>query len=167
MQALATINNIPCTLKIWLDADIDTRVKRGLAREGVLKYGDPLRDDLKSEYLRVKDDIEGRYDILSKRLGYLYGIEYGKQELYNDIVIDSSKQTVEETFNLICKEINKKMEQGIDDKQNSNSILNDDLAINWKRWKCLVCGFLFEGTDIKKKCPKCGNEDPEKFEDVD
>lgn len=42
-----------------------------------------------------------------------------------------------------------------------------DYSTNWQRWKCLVCGFLYEGPVIQLKCPKCQNEDPDKFEDLD
>jgi len=61
------------------------------------------------------------------------------------------------------------MAQVLDDNGTNNNmdILGNDFEINWKRWKCLVCSYLFEGIDIQKKCPKCGNEDPEKFVDID
>jgi cytidylate kinase len=165
--ALATMKNIPCTLKVWITADLHTRVMRALSREGILEYGKSLTDDLKDEYVRIENDLKERFEIQSKRFKFLYGIEYEKQELYNDIVIDSSKQTIEETFNLICKEIDRKMAQVVDDDKTTDVGLTDDLELNWRRWKCLVCGYLFEGTDIKKVCPKCGNDDPNKFMDVD
>ncbi len=43
----------------------------------------------------------------------------------------------------------------------------EDLDSRWLRWKCLVCGYVYEGATRLKVCPKCGNEDPDKFEDVD
>ena len=168
--ALATIKNIPCTIKVWIDADLDTRVRRVLARENILKYGEIVPEDLKDDYDRAKFDILSRQDILTKRLRFLYGIDYTRPEIYNDIIIDSSKQSVEETFNLICEYI-KDMEEKT--KGNANILINgngksmEDLDINWRRWKCLMCGYLYEGTDIQMKCPKCGNEDVMKFEDID
>ena len=166
--ALASIKNIPCTLKVWLDADLNTRVLRVLSRDGILKYGEPLREELMNSYSKVKDDLVLRSNLLDKRLKELYGIEYDRQELYNDIVIDSSNQSVEETFNLICKYIDSRMAQMIDNGNKSvNDVLGEDFEICWKRWKCLVCGYLFEGVDIEKRCPKCGNADPDKFIDVD
>lgn len=165
--ALATMRNIPCTVKVWLTADVETRVKRVLARKEILEYGKPIPDNLKQAYEKEKKNLLDRQEINSKRLNFLYGIEYAKQELYNDIVIDSSNQTVEETFNLICKKIEEMEEKT---KGNGNIQKNgsmEDLEVNWRRWKCLVCGYLYEGTDIHLKCPKCGNEDSLKFEDVD
>jgi predicted cytidylate kinase len=168
--ALATIKNIPCTIKIWIDADLDVRVRRVLARENILKYGEPVPDDLKDDYDKAKFDIVNRQEILSKRLKFLYGIQYDKQELYNDVIIDSSNQTVEETFNLICKYIDdmeEKTKGNVKIQTNGNGKSMDDLEVNWRRWKCLVCGYVYEGTDIQMKCPKCGNDDPDKFEDLD
>lgn len=42
----------------------------------------------------------------------------------------------------------------------------DDLDSRWLRWKCLNCGYLYEGMQELKKCPKCGNENPDLFEDA-
>ena len=42
---------------------------------------------------------------------------------------------------------------------------SDDLAAQWRRTKCLNCGYLHEGTEVIEKCPKCGNENPDKFEE--
>lgn len=49
----------------------------------------------------------------------------------------------------------------------SNRVEPEDLEERWTRWKCLVCGFVYEGRQALHKCPKCGNEDPDKFEDAD
>ena len=43
----------------------------------------------------------------------------------------------------------------------------EDLDSMWLRWKCLSCGYLYEGVQELKKCPKCGNENPDLFEDAD
>jgi rubrerythrin len=63
--------------------------------------------------------------------------------------------------------------------QNEDSIANqklgydlnqappEDLDARWLRWKCMVCGYVYEGVVPLKVCPKCGNEDPDKFEEVD
>jgi len=165
--ALAIIKNIPCTIKIWITADIDIRTRRVLSREGILKYGDPITDVLKKQYEDAKFEILSRQEILGKRLNFLYGIEYGKQELYNDLIIDSSKQTVEETFSLVCTEIEKRKEKTNGNVSIKNGEKMEDLEVNWRRWKCLVCGYMYEGTDTSMKCPKCGNEDMSKFQDID
>ena len=165
--ALATIKKIPCTIRIWITADIDIRTRRVLSREGLLSYGDPVTENVKEGYEKAKFEILSRQEILGKRLGFLYGIEYGKQELYNDLVIDSSKQSVEETFSLVCKEIEKMGEETKKDVLITNDTKMEDLEVNWRRWKCLVCGYMYEGTDTTMKCPKCGNEDLSKFQDID
>jgi rubrerythrin len=43
----------------------------------------------------------------------------------------------------------------------------EDLDSMWLRWKCLNCGYVYEGVRELKKCPRCNNEDPDKFTDVD
>ncbi|MGI6423566.1 MAG: rubredoxin-like domain-containing protein [Candidatus Dojkabacteria bacterium] len=42
----------------------------------------------------------------------------------------------------------------------------EDLDDRWLRWKCLSCGYLYEGVKELKKCPRCGNENPDLFEDA-
>lgn len=168
--ALATMKNIPCTAKIWITADVDTRVRRVLAKKEILGFGKPVTKNLINIYEEEKKNLLERQDINSKRLNFLYGIEYERPELYNDMVVDSSNQSVEETFNLICKkieEMEEKKKGNVNVPANGNGKSMDDLEVNWRRWKCLVCGYVYEGTDIRLKCPKCGNEDPMKFRDID
>ena len=42
----------------------------------------------------------------------------------------------------------------------------EDLEDRWLRWKCLNCQFVYEGTKPLHVCPKCGNSDPDKFDDA-
>jgi len=49
----------------------------------------------------------------------------------------------------------------------TNELNPEDLDTSWNRWKCLVCNYVYEGRKPLKKCPKCGNEDPDKFQDAD
>lgn len=49
----------------------------------------------------------------------------------------------------------------------SKIVKKEDLDVTWIRWKCLGCNYLYEGVQVIRKCPKCGNEDPSKFADVD
>ena len=42
----------------------------------------------------------------------------------------------------------------------------EDLEDRWLRWKCLNCNFVYEGTKPLHSCPKCGNADPDKFDDA-
>lgn len=90
--ALATKNDIACTVKIWLDAHIDVRSKRTVGK----KKGDVCFDD-------VRENLKKRFENDRKRFLDLYGIDFENQEKYNDIVIDSSKQSEQETFNLVLE----------------------------------------------------------------
>jgi len=42
----------------------------------------------------------------------------------------------------------------------------EDLGDRWLRWKCLKCGFVYEGQQPLNICPKCGNDDPDLFDDA-
>jgi len=42
----------------------------------------------------------------------------------------------------------------------------EDLDDRWLRWKCLKCGFVYEGHQPLNICPKCGNDDPDLFDDA-
>ena len=48
-----------------------------------------------------------------------------------------------------------------------NYVTPEDLDSRWLRWKCLVCGYVYEGVVRIKVCPKCGNQDPDKFDDAE
>lgn len=44
----------------------------------------------------------------------------------------------------------------------------EDIDNSWRRWKCLICGYVYEGiVSGKIVCPKCGNEDPDKFDEAE
>lgn len=47
------------------------------------------------------------------------------------------------------------------------NVEREDLDSVWMRWKCLVCGYVYEGATPLKTCPKCGNENPDKFSDAE
>lgn len=42
----------------------------------------------------------------------------------------------------------------------------EDLDLQWNRWKCQVCGYTYEGSSRLTVCPRCGNDDPDKFSDA-
>jgi len=42
----------------------------------------------------------------------------------------------------------------------------EDLEDRWLRWKCIKCGFVYEGKEPINICPKCGNDDPDLFDDA-
>lgn len=56
----------------------------------------------------------------------------------------------------------------LDSSQYENTSLSpEDLDSMWLRWKCLKCGYVYEGINELKVCPRCGNENPDLFEDSD
>lgn len=89
--ALAFKYRIPCTVKIWLDSNIDVRARR--------KY---LNDKTKTVE-QIKMDLQRRYEIDANRYKDLYGIDYKFPKKYNDIVLDTSNMNEYQTLNLIIK----------------------------------------------------------------
>ncbi len=49
----------------------------------------------------------------------------------------------------------------------ADEFATQDLEVSWLRWKCLNCGYVYEGAEPIRQCPRCGNNDPDKFDDVD
>jgi Zn finger protein HypA/HybF involved in hydrogenase expression len=47
-----------------------------------------------------------------------------------------------------------------------NTLNPEDLSDRWLRWKCLKCGFVYEGQRPLNVCPRCGNDDPDLFDDA-
>ena len=93
--ALATKENIPCTAKIWVTADFDERVNRYFIRNNIGWFGRLLKQN------KVRALLKERYDMDAKRYSRSYDIDYDNPELYNDLVIDTTKQSVDETFNTV------------------------------------------------------------------
>lgn len=86
--ALATKYRIPCTVKIWLDCDLDVRANRKAARD---------ISDLKL----VKEDLLLRFTSDKERYEKLYNIDYSSPKKYNDIVINITKLNESQTLKLI------------------------------------------------------------------
>jgi hypothetical protein len=43
----------------------------------------------------------------------------------------------------------------------------EGFGTQWRRTKCMVCGYVHEGNQVLKNCPKCGNDDPDKLRETD
>jgi predicted cytidylate kinase len=85
--ALASKYRIPCTVKIWLDADISVRVKR--SKEG--------------KRVESEAELSARFNQDLEKFKRAYNIDYSSPKKYNDIVLDTSKLNVYQTFKLILK----------------------------------------------------------------
>ncbi len=98
--ALSSKENIPCTVKIWLESSLYVRVKRLAGKQenlkGLRKIWFYIVNSFNLTRRRIKD---------GRRYKELYDVEYNRQELYNDIVLDSSELNAKETFDLILEKI--------------------------------------------------------------
>ncbi len=98
---ISHIKDIPCTVKIWVTASLHTRSVRHLGKRD-------MKNGFKKflQYFVERKNLKKRWRMDRKRYFKLYGLDYSKPELYNDIVVDSSNMDEFETFNLILKKIN-------------------------------------------------------------
>jgi cytidylate kinase len=94
--AISQMEDISCSAKIWLTADLITRVYRSVEQEDVRN---PIAKWIRK--MQLKKDLVFRYEEDRKRYKELYNMDYDNPEKYNDLVIDNSDQTPDQTFNLI------------------------------------------------------------------
>lgn len=97
---VASIKDVDCTVKIWLDASLHRRILRHLEKESFENLGEKIK-----RYFNERKSLKKRWRSDARRYAKLYGIQYDKPFLYNDIVIDSSGMDEVETFNLILKRL--------------------------------------------------------------
>lgn len=102
--ALATLKQQATTVKIWVDANISTRVRRTLHSKKGIEHPENVAKT-SFAYRTTATELMQRYSNDKNRYAKLYGIDFDTPELYNDIVVDASHLTAGETFNLILKEI--------------------------------------------------------------
>jgi len=151
--ALVTKLEIPVIVKVWITADIKSRVERFK-----IKYGKEVAkkytDEMIAKILNDKDNLD------RERYLKLYNVDIFKPELYNDIVLDTSGQTLDESYYQLINHplFREKIKKLFD--------FYPDYATSIIRWKCLVCGYVYEGFVPIRMCPKCGNIDPDKFKDL-
>lgn len=99
---ISHIKDIPCTVKIWLTASLHVRTLRHMGKQDLTGKGFLKKFVI---YIKERRNLKKRWRSDKERYLKLYGIDYTKPQLYNDIVIDSSHMNEEETFNLILKKL--------------------------------------------------------------
>lgn len=95
---------IPCTVKIWIETDINKRARRYLHRVHKLDIDKPLSSESKKYKNVVKaleEDVKREKDRISKE----YKIDCSDPRKYNDIVFDSTAFNAGDTFNNILMRI--------------------------------------------------------------
>ena len=97
--ALAKVKGLNCNVSIWLDAKLDTEVKRHLNKENIRGLKKLNR------YFEIKKRLKKRFRIDKEKYWRLYRVRYDKPELYYNIVLDTSNMNEIETFNLILEKI--------------------------------------------------------------
>ncbi|MDD3661460.1 MAG: hypothetical protein PHG63_00135 [Candidatus Dojkabacteria bacterium] len=102
--AIATTMGIPCSLRIWVTCDVQTRVYHILEREGILaKEGHVSpKSDI---YRKTRDDLMQRQANDMKRYRKLYGVDISKPEIFNDVVLDSTGLNIPFTIKKLFDEI--------------------------------------------------------------
>ena len=103
--AIATSMGIPCTLKMWITADLPTRISRILLREGHMKEGQKLDKESKM-YKKTRDKLMKRQSNDQKRCLHLYHVDVSNPAQFNDLIIDTTSLNVSYTLEKIYSEIN-------------------------------------------------------------
>jgi CMP/dCMP kinase len=96
---LAKIRGIEYTASIWLESDLNTKVKRKLNKENVKGLKKFFRG------LEIKRALKRRYKIDREKYQRLYAVDYTNPRRYYDIVLNTSKLNEEETFKLILERL--------------------------------------------------------------
>lgn len=102
--ALCTQIGIPTTIKIWVGASVDARVRRILEREGKLEKNPKITPRHKA-YQDARKAVLERQSNDIRRWRKLYNLDLSKPELYNDIVLDTSNLNVSHTMKKLIEMI--------------------------------------------------------------
>lgn len=98
--ALATQEDIPCTVKIWLDSSLHVRTLRCLHKEEISNIFKKI-----IRYFKIRKDLENRFRLDGERYQKIYDVDYFHPEKYYDLVLDTSHLDEKETVDLILEEI--------------------------------------------------------------
>ncbi len=147
--ALVTKAGIEVVIKVWIKADMADRVKRFRTKNPTFSGSDA---DIQ-ELLLTRDRLE-RQQYLKQ-----YDVDLFKPQEYNDIILDTTGLNLEQAyFKLIDNELfRERIKLLIPFYPNYDVVY---------RWKCLRCGYLYEGFVPVHICPRCGNIDEKQFQDL-
>lgn len=149
----AFAKQVPVKYIFWLHATLDDRVNRLLTAHGITASEEEKK--LIKEKLTVIDNL------WESQLKKHMGINLRELESDNDRTIDTSNLSTEQAFQKLAT---------IDsfvDTYNALASLLPEYAHEWRRWQCLNCKLVLETRDIVTQCPRCGNNDPNRFRDAD
>jgi cytidylate kinase len=104
--AIASSVGIPCTIKIWVTANLHTRIMHVLEREGFLKEGNKMSRD-NPKYKQIRTELMRRQSNDMRRCQKIYHQDLSKPEYFNDIIIDTTGLTVSHTIKKLLKKIEK------------------------------------------------------------
>jgi len=148
--ALCTQQHIPVILKIWITSNLETRIKRFK-----IKHPDTTLNDT-----QIKELIEERDKAEIQQYLTQYNVDLTKPHLYNDIVLDTSNLSVEESYFAITK----------DPMFQKRIPLLEQFTPEYNmyyRYKCKNCGYVYEGPTPPQTCPKCGASSPDNWEEIE
>jgi rubrerythrin len=141
--------NLSPDLELFLDSTQTTRIERLMKKEN-------LSEDMRQSAEII---VKGMEDIYTYLLQTALKTEIVPQN--KEIIIDTNGKSHETVFSEITamrqfELFRSSLEQNM-----------PEVATEWRRWKCLQCGLVTEGAQTLTKCPRCGNSNPDRFEDVE
>jgi cytidylate kinase len=149
----AFARNLPVKQIYWLQATLEDRVERLLARYRIEATLDQQK--FISEKLNTVDSL------WEDRLKSHLGLNIREIEKQENFVIDTSHLSAEQAFQKLAT-----IESFID-SYNSMAAILPDFHNEWRRWKCMNCQLVLETNKTVTQCPRCGNNNPDRFRDLD
>lgn len=120
---------------------------------------------LKEDFVDEAIDIEASYPVSFHQdtLSNLKAAAAGENEEWTQLYVEFAKTAREEGFNVIASTFEK-----VAEVEKRHEIRYNKLAKNiedgtvFKKdepvlWKCLNCGYIYEGTEAPKACPACAH----------
>lgn len=136
-------------LQLFLDTTQTTRIERLMRKEN-------LAEDMRQSAEIIVKGMEDIYTYLLKTTLQIDIFPVNKES-----IIDTNGKSHETVFSEITA-----MRQFELFRSNLEQNM-PEVSTEWRRWKCLQCGLVTEGSQVITKCPRCGNSDPDRFEDVE
>jgi cytidylate kinase len=149
----AFLRNLPVKSTFWLQATLTDRVKRLLAAHKLEVKAE--QEEQLSEKLQQVDAI------WESKLKDHLGISIREPEAQPESVIDTSNLTTDQAFQKLATI------EAFVDAYNAMATLLPDFRHDWRRWKCLNCQLVMETNQVVTQCPRCQNNNPDKFQDLD
>lgn len=143
---------LPHMAGFWLFASANDRAQR-LATE--------FSNSNSSAELELLEKISELDIAYEKWVQDTYKLTSDNLQNSHSVYIDTTGLTIDQAFQKLAT-----VEEFVQTYNNLAHLFPDYLH-EWQRWHCMNCNLVYESRTVVTKCPRCGNDDPNRFRDVD